>query len=158
MLNAYLLVSWSLEVHSNRASWGGVRSTSPVIQTRPACSDLCRQSGKWDIRPFATRSHDFIEKVGIDISTIDILVQSNISPWQTPNFTLMEAWIPSAKAIVAEVEVRWRFREILNKHPYFHIYTNGSKTEEWMEVRVCELNFRLPIIHLFLLPNNRKSW
>ena len=51
--------------------------------------------------------------------------------------------------MVPEAEVRQRFREILVKHlPYFHIYTDGSKTEECVGAGVwsneCQMRFRLP--------------
>jgi len=111
--------------------------------------DPSHPNGNGAIRPFTTRLHDLILKVGIDLSTIDTLVHTNIAPWETPNFSIMEAWLPSTKAMAPEVEVRQRFREILIKHlPFFHIYTDGSKTEQVVGAGVwsneCELRFRLP--------------
>lgn len=35
----------------------------------------------------------------------------------------METWLPSVKAIVLEVEVRQRFREIVSKHFFIYIPT-----------------------------------
>lgn len=93
-------------------------------------------NGNGAIRPFTARLHDLILKVGIDLSTVDTLVQTNIAPWKTPSFTVMEAWLPSIKAMTPEVGVRQRFREILIKHLPFVIYipTAPRPSNVWVRV------------------------
>ncbi len=100
-------------------------------------------------RSLQARLHDLVQCVGIDYDTIDTLVIINIAPWATPPFDIIDSWLPAAKSQVPEVEVHQRFREIIVKHlQYFHLYTDGSKTDECVGASVwsteCQLRFRLP--------------
>lgn len=61
----------------------------------------------------STQLHDLVKKVGVDLSTFDILVQSNIAAWKPPNFTIMEAWLSSTKAMALEVQKDRFFVNIL---------------------------------------------
>ena len=107
---------------------------------------VARQSGKG---PLATRVSTLCEKVGIDLSDNDKLVKSKIAPWFRPSFVLRDRWLPGPKNTVPEAEVHQRFREILVGHlDHFHLYTDGSKTDECVGSSVwsreCVLQYKLP--------------
>ena len=105
-----------------------------------------RPSGKG---PLVNRLHSICETVGMDLSDVDTLVRERIAPWLRPRFVHYDRWLRGPKATVPEREVHQRFREILVGHlDHFHIYTDGSKTDECVGASVwsreCVLQYRLP--------------
>ena len=80
-----------LEVESGVPPLRLRRSQLALIYAVKVAQDTSHPNGNGANRPFTTRFHDLIQKVGIDLSTIDTLLQTNIAPWETPNFAIMEA-------------------------------------------------------------------
>lgn len=63
------------------------------------------------------------EGLGARHFTIDTLVHSNIAPWETPTFTIVDAWLPSVKAMVWRGKnARGLERSLANDFSFLYIY------------------------------------
>lgn len=136
----HMLLSFGISLHRKRSL--GL----------PACGILLQYEHVLHgaLKSVAVRFHFLTQKLGFDFSNVDQLVVLKIAPWEQPRFTINADWLPSPKRQAPEVEIRQLFRLVLIRHlASFHLYTDGSKTDECVGASVwsteCRLRYRLPI-------------